>query len=77
MKLASKLRVGSSIRRKYEAPETPYQRLVESNEVSQEAKEELKGIYPSLNPAQLKRSIDAKLAELYKAYEGEEETPTD
>ena len=34
----------------------------------------LKDIYLSLNPAQLKRSIDAKLAKLYKAYEGKKGT---
>ncbi|MGB6873475.1 MAG: hypothetical protein WBE46_04960 [Dehalococcoidia bacterium] len=33
--------------------------------------EELKGIYLSLNPTELKRNIDAKLAELYQAYEEE------
>ena len=32
-------------------------------------REELKGIYLSLNPTELKRNIDAKLAELYQAYE--------
>ena len=69
MKLASKERVGSSIKRKYAVPETPYRRLMESDQISQEAKDELLGIYLSLNPAQLKRSIDVKLARLYKAYE--------
>ena len=69
MKLANKERVGGKIKRKYEAPKTPYQRLMESGQIPAEIKEEIEGIYLSLNPAQLKRSIDAKLAELYKAYE--------
>lgn len=69
MKLASKERVGGKIKRKYEASKTPYQRLMESGQIPDEVKEELKGIYLSLNPAQLKRSIDDKLARLYKAYE--------
>jgi len=69
MKLASKERVGGKIKRKYEASKTPYQRLMESDQIPDEVKEELKGIYFSLNPAQLKRSIDNKLARLYKAYE--------
>jgi len=69
MKLASKERVGGKIKRKYEASKTPYQRLMESDEITDEVKEELKGIYFSLNPAQLKRSIDAKLAQLYQVYE--------
>gem|GEM_PF-2363932 len=69
MKLVSKERIGGSIKRKYDVPETPYQRLMESGQIPEEVKEELKGIYLSLNPAQLKRNIDAKLAKLGKAYE--------
>jgi len=67
--------IGGSIKRKYDVPETPYQRLTESNQIPEEVKEELKGIYLSLNPAHLKRNIDAKLAELYKAYEDKRGTP--
>ena len=68
MKLVSKERIGSSIKRKYEVSKTLYQRLMGSDQISEEVKEELEGIYLSLNPAQLKRNIDAKLAELYQAY---------
>jgi hypothetical protein len=69
MKLISKKRIGGSVKRKYDVPETPYQRLMESSQIPEEVKEELKGLYLSLNPAQLKRNIDAKLAKLCKAYE--------
>lgn len=69
MKLQSKERIGGKVKRKYDVPLTPYQRLMESDEIAQEVKDELKGIYLSLNPAKLKRGIDAKLAKLYKAYE--------
>jgi len=68
MKLASKERIGGKIKRKYDVPETPYQRLMESGQIQEEVKKELKDIYLSLNPAQLKRNIDAKLAELYQVY---------
>ena len=74
MKLKSKERVGGKVKRKYEASKTPYQRLMESGQIRDEVKDELKGIYLSLNPAELKRNIDAKLAELYKAYEGKKGT---
>jgi len=74
MKLVSKERIGGSVKRKYNVPETPYQRLMESDQIPEEVKEELKGIYLSLNPAQLKRNIDAKLAELYQAYEDKKGT---
>ena len=68
MKLASKERIGGKVKRKYDVPETPHQRLMESAQIPEEVKEELKGIYLSLNPAQLKRNIDAKLDRLHEAY---------
>ena len=74
MKLQSKERIGGKVKRKYEAAKTPYQRLIESDQIPQESKEELKGVYLSLNPAELKRNIDAKLAKLYKAYEKKRNT---
>ena len=69
MKLVSKERIGGRVKRKYDTPRTPYQRLLESTQVSGEIKKELKGIYLSLNPAELKRSIDVKLDKLYQTYE--------
>jgi len=42
---------------------------MESGWLSTEAMEELKRIYLSLNPAELKRSIEAKLGKLYQVYE--------
>jgi len=47
---------------------------MESKEVPKEKKEELKKIYKSLNPAELKRAIDRKLALLYKAYQKKNKT---
>jgi len=55
--------------RKYDIPKTPYQRVMESKEVSLERKQQLKRIYQSLNPTELKRTIDKKLNLLYKAYQ--------
>ena len=69
MKLASKERIGGHIKRKYDTPKTPYQRLMESGQIPEEAKRKLEGIYLSLNPAELKRGIDAKLDKLYRTYE--------
>ena len=69
MKLVSKERIGGRVKRKYDVPRSPYQRLMESNQISEESKRELEAIYLSLNPAQLKRSIDAKLDWLYQTYE--------
>jgi len=69
MKLIHKERIGGRIKRKYDIPKTPHQRLIGSDQISSETKEELKGIYLSLNPAELKRGIEAKLEKLFKTYE--------
>lgn len=69
IKLISKERIGGKIRRKYDTPKTPCQRVMESPEVSEKKKRELKAIYDSLNPAELKRAIDRKLDLLYRAYQ--------
>ena len=69
MKLILKERIGGKIYRKYDEPKTPCQRAIESKEVSVESKQRLKKAYESLNPAQLKRGINAKIDKLYKVYQ--------
>ncbi len=69
MKLVSKERIGGRVKRKYDIPRTPYQRLMDSGQISGETRKQLETVYLSLNPAQLKRSIDAKLDKLYGIYE--------
>jgi len=69
IKLVLKERIGGKIHRKYDIPKTPYQRAMESKDVPEEKKKELKKIYDSLNPAELKRAIDRKLDLLWKAYQ--------
>ena len=69
MKLVSKGRIGGSVKRKYDTPKTPYQRLMDSGQISEQTRKQLETVYLSLNPAQLKRSIDTKLDELYRTYE--------
>lgn len=69
MKLISKERINGKMHKKYDKAKTPYQRIVESKQVSENAKKELKKIYGSLNPAQLKRDLDMKISKLYKIYQ--------
>ena len=69
MKLKEKIRVGSKIHRKYYPAKTPYQYLMESDQISPAKKKNLEKIYLTLNPAQLKRTIEAKLDNLYKVYQ--------
>lgn len=68
IKLILKERAGGKIHRKYDKAKTPYQRLMELSELSKKTKQELKEIYLSLNPAELKRTIDKKLDNLYNFY---------
>lgn len=70
MKLVSKERIGGSVKRKYDTPKTPYKRLMDSGQMSEATSKQLEAVYLSLNPAQLKRSIDTKLDKLYRTYEG-------
>jgi len=77
MKLKEKIRVGARVHRWYHPAKTPYQYLMESNQISEEKKQELKKIYDSLNPAQLKRTIEIKLDNLYKIYQQKQQRSTE
>ena len=57
MKLIRKTRVGSKVKKTYDVPRTPCQRLLESEHVPEINKMKLKEIFESLNPAELKRNI--------------------
>jgi hypothetical protein len=57
MKLVSKERNGSQVKKKYDTARTPYQRLLESEHLKEEQKQRLKKEYQKLNPAELKREI--------------------
>jgi len=69
MKLVKKERIGGKVKRKYDVPKTPYQRLTESEQISEKTKKELQNLYQSLNPAELRRNIDKKTHELYQLHE--------
>lgn len=59
MKLLSKERCGSKVVKRYDKPQTPYRRVLASDYVSEEHKQRLKDKFPTLNPAALKRKLDA------------------
>jgi len=67
MKLIEKTRMGSKVIKKYDKPETPYRRIINSDTVSEEVKENLRRTYEELNPFKLKREIDKITQELLKA----------
>ena len=65
MKIISKEKINNSIcRKKYDAAKTPYQRLLESNQINQEQKQKLTKIYLSLNPVRLKLAVDQKIKKI-------------
>lgn len=60
-KLIEKQRVESRINKKHDIPATLYQRLMKSEYISDEKKEELNLVYKSLNPFELKKTIKKKV----------------
>jgi len=58
MKCIEKKRDGARIVKKYDEPKTPYQRILESADVTLEAKEKLKKTYERLNPFELSRELE-------------------
>jgi len=65
MKIASKEKINNSVcRKKYDSVRTPYQRLMESGQISKEQKQKLAGIYLSLNPIRLRLAIDKKIQKI-------------
>jgi hypothetical protein len=61
LKLLSKTRKGSKTIRKYSPPQTPYQRLIQSEHLSPEQKQKLQNQFQQLNPLRLKEQIEQKL----------------
>lgn len=65
-KLVAKERVGDRIIKRYDTARTPYQRVLERSDISVEVKARLAHLYVQLNPAELRRRIDEKVAQLWK-----------
>ena len=61
------------IKRKYDKPWTPYERLMESRQIDGQTKRELRKIYESLNPAELYRRLTALREQLEEASAGKSE----
>jgi hypothetical protein len=57
MKLVSKTRIGSAVRKHYDEPQTPFQRLLIQPSVPLTLKDQLSQEFNRLNPAELKRRL--------------------
>ncbi len=56
--LVRKERRGAALRRYYDEPKTPYQRVLAAEHVSADAKEQLRKLFLTLNPAALQRQLN-------------------
>jgi 5S rRNA maturation endonuclease (ribonuclease M5) len=66
LKLKEKIREGAKVRRSYEKPRTPCQRLLEMEMVDTKAKLRLKKQFRELDPFDLKRQIEAQLRRVFE-----------
>lgn len=67
VKLLTKERVGSKTVKTYDKPKTPYQRVLESEQVSDYAKTGLRRIFDNTNPFLLRRAIEKRIDLVFKA----------
>ena len=65
-KLIEKTRINSKYKKKYESPKTPYQRLMDSDQITGPKKKQLQTCHLDLNPFILKQKIELKLKGIFK-----------
>ena len=73
MKLQAKVRSGGKIHRQYDEARTPYQRLLDSGQLSQRAEKCLRRQYESLNVAELRRKVEELRNRLFDLMESKTE----
>jgi len=66
LRLVEKIRDGAKVHKRYDKGQTPYQRLLEAPEVDDTVKRYLRGEYEMLNPAALRREIEAAQEALWR-----------
>lgn len=66
MKCLEKIRVGSRYIRKYDDPQTPYQRVLADERIDHKIKDELSRTYAKLNPKILRDEIDRLIIKIFK-----------
>lgn len=65
MKLKKKTRIGAKIKKEYDKAKTPYQRLMESGQLTLKQQVELANRKSKLNPFKLRKEMDEKLNRFY------------
>ena len=71
-KLVGKRRSGARVTKLYDAPRTPYQRLLEAGVLDDSTRERLDAELQAINPADLQRRIDSALRRLWDCTERKE-----
>lgn len=66
LKLKEKTRIGGRIKKKYDIPMTPCDRLLNSTYIPDAEKDKLKEKFNAMNPFTLKKLMDEKLKEFFK-----------
>jgi hypothetical protein len=66
LKLVSKEHVDKKLLKRYDQAATPFQRVLAAKDIPLETKARLTNLYVQLNPVQLRTTIDAKVAKLWK-----------
>ena len=67
-KLMHNERHGAKVKKSYDAPKTPFMRLLESPDIDDDVKVQLQNYFDEFNSAALKQEIDQLLRKLTKAY---------
>src|SRR3989338_4680527 len=73
MRLKAKNRIGGLLKKQYDDPKTPYQRLLRSRSISKDKKQQLTEKYLNLNPVKLKADIQRHLTLLRKLVKEQKE----
>lgn len=66
MKLIEKIKINSKYSKRYDAPKTPYQRVLDCPDIDDAVKQSLRHLHLSLNPFILKQQIQLKLNNIFK-----------
>jgi len=66
LKLVSKTHIDKKLIKRYDTATTPFQRVLAANDIPLETKARLTNLFVQLNPVQLRTTIDAKVAKLWK-----------
>jgi len=65
VKLIEKKRIASKTIKRYDKPKTPYQRILESKNVSRSMKQKIKEQFKELNPFTLRKGMEKKLKKVF------------